>query len=134
MSRSLRQGLFHCQGRRHPKRDRFSRPQDAFALLKHIGQTLSTQRQMVGHVEIDDKPELLWEMPEFERLYLRLEDDYEIQERYERLNRKLDLIYRTAETMHGLLQGKSSLRVEWYIVILIVVDILLHLAEKYLGL
>lgn len=103
-------------------------------LLKHIGSTLGIQRKMAGHVEITEKPELLWERPELERLFSRLEDDYEIKERHETLVKKLDIIHRTAETMMGFLQDAKALRAEWYIVILIVFDIALHLAEKYLGL
>ena len=48
------------------------------------------------------------------------------------LNRKLELISRTAETVLELLQHRHSLRVEWYIVILIVVEILLTLYELFL--
>ena len=102
-------------------------------LLKHIGATLAIQRKMAGHVEITEKPELLWENPELERLFNRLEDDYEIKERHQSLVQKLDIIHKTAETMLGVLEDAKALRAEWYIVILIVFDIALHLAEKYLG-
>jgi uncharacterized Rmd1/YagE family protein len=47
------------------------------------------------------------------------------------LERKLDLISRTAETLLELMQHKRSLRVEWYIVILIVIEILLTLYEIF---
>lgn len=102
-------------------------------LLKQMGATLSIERQMVGQVEITDKPEILWELPEVEPLYMRLADEFEITERSTAVRHKLDLLYRTAETMSGLLQDKRTLHVEWYIVILIVIDILMSLAEKYLG-
>ena len=36
---------------------------------------------MVGRAEIGDKPELLWEHPELERLYALLETEFEIRER-----------------------------------------------------
>jgi len=101
-------------------------------LLRHIGDTLSTQGSMVGRVEISEKPDLLWNHPEFERLYARLEDEYELRERHMALERKLDLISRTAETLLDLLQNKRSLRVEWYITILIVFEILLSLYEIFL--
>jgi uncharacterized Rmd1/YagE family protein len=101
-------------------------------LLRQLGRTLSIQHKIVGRVEIIDKPELLWDAPELERLYLRLEDDYEIRERHLALERKLDLISRTAETVLDLLQHNSSLRVEWYVVILIVVEILLSLYDLFL--
>ncbi len=99
-------------------------------LLRHIGDTLSIQGKMVGRVEVQEKPELLWESPELEQLHLRLDDEYELQERHLALERKLELIARTAETLLELLQHKRSLRVEWYIVILILVEIMITLYEK----
>ncbi|HEY9625484.1 MAG TPA: RMD1 family protein [Crinalium sp.] len=100
-------------------------------LLRQLGTTLSIQHKIVGRVEIIDKPELLWDLPHLERLYLRLEDEYEIRERHSALERKLDLISRTAETVLDLLQHNSGLRVEWYVVVLIVVEILLSLYDIF---
>ncbi|NJO39666.1 MAG: RMD1 family protein [Cyanobacteria bacterium CRU_2_1] len=101
-------------------------------LLRQLGRTLSIQHKIVGRVEIIDKPELLWDAPDLERLYLRLENEYEIRERHLALERKLDLISRTAETVLDLLQHNTGLRVEWYVVILIVVEILLSLYDLFL--
>ena len=98
-------------------------------LLHHIGGALLVQHKMTGRVEIQDKPDLLWDHPELERLYLRLENEYELRERNAVLERKLALIARTAEAAVDLLQNRSMLRVEWYIVILIVFEVLLYLYE-----
>jgi uncharacterized Rmd1/YagE family protein len=95
-------------------------------LLRHIGSTLLVQHRLIGRVGIQDKPDLLWDHPELERLYLRLENEYELAERNTVLERKLALINRTAETAVELLQNRSMLRVEWYIVILIVFEVLLY--------
>ena len=94
-------------------------------LLRHIGDVLLMQQKMVGRVETGEKPELLWEHPELERLYIRLAEEYELRERDRALDRKLDIISRTVETLLGLLQTRSSMRVEWYIVLLIVAELLL---------
>jgi uncharacterized Rmd1/YagE family protein len=99
-------------------------------LVRHIGDTLSIQGRMVGLVEVHDKPELLWESPQLGRFYSRLAEEYELAERHRALERKLDVISRTAETLLNLLQSKRSLRVEWYIVILIVVEIVIMIGEK----
>lgn len=99
-------------------------------LLRHIGDILSIQGKMVGRVEVGDKPEILWEHPELEKLYARLEDEYEVRERHLALERKFALISRTVETLLDLLQYNRSLRVEWYIVILIVIDILVSLSQE----
>jgi len=98
-------------------------------LLRQLGTTLLVQHKIVGRVEIIDKPELLWESPQLENLYLRLEDEYEIRERHNALERKLELISRTAQTVLEFMQHSSSERIEWYVVILIVVEILLSLYD-----
>jgi uncharacterized Rmd1/YagE family protein len=100
-------------------------------LLHHIGSTLLIQHNTVGRVEIGEKPEMLWERPDLERLYGHLEDEYELRERHRALERKLDLISRTAQTLLDVLQAKRTLRVEWYIVILILVEIILTLYEMF---
>lgn len=101
-------------------------------LVRQLGTTLLVQHKIVGRVEIIDKPEVLWESPELENLYRRLEDEYEIRERHNALERKLELISQTAETVLEFMQHSTSLRVEWYVVILIVVEILLSLYELFL--
>lgn len=100
-------------------------------LLRHIGGILLIQHNMVGLVEIGDKPEVLWERSDLDRWYARLEDEYELRERSLALERKLDVLSRTAETVLNLLQHNSSLRVEWGIVALIVFEIALNLYELF---
>lgn len=100
-------------------------------LLSHIGDVLMIQVRMVGRVEVSEKPELLWDLPQYERLYADLEDNYELRERHLAMERKLELVSRTAETLFDLLHNKRSLRVEWYIVFLIVFEIFLTLFEMW---
>ncbi len=101
-------------------------------LLRHIGESLLIEQKMVGRVEVSEKPEVLWDSPALEGLYGRLEDEYELRERQTALERKLALISRTAETVLDLLQAWRSLRVEWYIVILIVFEIILTIYEMFI--
>jgi uncharacterized Rmd1/YagE family protein len=103
--------------------------QQAGELLKQLGNALAVEHKMVGRVQVIDKPELLWESSALDRFYLRLEKEFEIQERQLVLERKLALVYRTIETSLDLLQHNTNLRVEWYIVILIVVEIFLSLYQ-----
>lgn len=100
-------------------------------LLSHIGNSLLIQHKIVGRVEVEEKPDILWEHPELERLYLRLEGEYELRERHIALERKLALISRTAELLLDVMQTKRGLRVEWYIVVLIVIEIMLTLYSMF---
>ncbi|MGB3137540.1 MAG: RMD1 family protein, partial [Nodosilinea sp.] len=101
-------------------------------LLKQIGQTLMIQHKIVGRVEIFDKPELLWDSPGLDLLHRRLEDEYEIRDRHSALERKLELVSRTAETVLDLQRHQTGLRLEWYVVLLIVVEVLLSLYDLFI--
>jgi required for meiotic nuclear division protein 1 len=94
-------------------------------LLRHIGSVLLVQHKTVGRVEAGEKPDLLWDHPELERLYARLAEEYELRERARALDRKLEVISRTVETVLDLVQQRSTLRVEWYVVALIVAELVL---------
>jgi len=92
-------------------------------LLRQIGNALLVQHTMVGRVETVEKPDLLWDHPELERLYARLAEEYELRERTRALDHKQDVILRTSETLLGLVQERSNTRLEWYVVILIVAEL-----------
>lgn len=94
-------------------------------LLRQIGTALIVQHKMVGRVETNEKPELLWDHPELERLYARLSEEYELRDRARALDHKQDVILRSSEIMLGLVQQRSNLRVEWYVLLLIVVEIII---------
>ena len=108
-------------------------PGKSSQLLRQIGAMLLSEQTMMGRVEITEKPEMLWEHPELEGLFLRTEDEFEIRERYIALGRKLDFISQTVRTLLDLLNSRHTLRVEWYIVILIVVEIVLTLYTMATG-
>ena len=102
-------------------------------LLKKLGAMLLVEHRMVGRAEVSEKPEILWDNPGLEGLFAKLEDEFEIKERHTALERKLNLISQTAHTVLELLSSKHSLRVEWYIVILIVIEIFLTLYQMFVA-
>ena len=89
---------------------------------------------MVARVEVIDRPELIWERPDLEQLYLRLEDEFELRERASTLDRKIELISRTVGTALDLLQKRRGIRVEWYIVALIMFEIALSIYDIFTAL
>src|ERR1700733_9768989 len=95
------------------------------ANLKHIGNALLVQHRVSGRVAVADKPDVLWDRPDLERLYARLEDEYELKERAEALTRKLSVIAESAEVLGDILDTKRSFRLEMIIVILIAVELII---------
>src|SRR5260370_21873430 len=102
-------------------------------LLRQIGDVLLTQHRMVGRVEVEEKPDVLWDHPELECLYARLEDEYELVERSRAMELKLARIIDTAGTLIELVHNHRSLRLEWYIIDLIGLELLLSLYGLAFG-
>jgi uncharacterized Rmd1/YagE family protein len=96
-------------------------------LLRGVGNMLLSEHRLTSRAEVLDKPEVLWSNPHLEALHARLEGDFEIIERAKALERKLATLARTAETLLEIVRYKSSHRVEWYIVGLIVMELALSL-------
>jgi uncharacterized Rmd1/YagE family protein len=101
------------------------------ALLTQLGEALLAQARTIGRVETSDKPELTWDDPDLDRLYTRLAREYELSDRDMALARKTAMISDTTGVFIDLIQARQTIRVEWYIVILIVVEIVLILYELF---
>ena len=72
-----------------------------------------------------EKPDVLWERPDLERFYARLEDEYELKERADFLTRKLTVISDSARAFADIIDTERSLRLEFIIVVLILVEIVI---------
>lgn len=95
------------------------------AILKHVGNALLVQHRVSGRVAVAEKPDVVWDRPDLDRLYSRLEDEYELKERAETLARKLAVISETAELLTDIIDTRRSLRLEIVIVVLIAVELLI---------
>ena len=83
------------------------------------------QNRVSGRVAVAEKPDVVWDRPDLERLSARLQDEYELKERAEALSRKLTLISDTAEMLTDMIDTQRSLRLEIMIVLLILFEIVI---------
>jgi uncharacterized Rmd1/YagE family protein len=95
------------------------------AVLKHIGNALLVQHRVSGRFAVTEKPDVVWDRPDLDRLYARLEDEYELKERAEVLTRKLAVIAETAEVLTDIIDTRRSFRLEIIIVVLIAVELVI---------
>jgi uncharacterized Rmd1/YagE family protein len=100
-------------------------------ILKLIGDALLVQHRVSGRVAIAEKPDALWDRPDLERLYARLEDEYELKERVEALNRKLAVVAETANTLADIIDTRRSFRLEIIIVLLIAFEVVITFYQIY---
>ncbi len=103
------------------------------AMLRLIGQALLAQHRVSGRVAVEEKPDVLWDRPDLERLYLRLEDEYELKERAAALKHKLDVIVETAHALTDIIDADRATRLEATVVILIVFELLASLIQIWLA-
>jgi required for meiotic nuclear division protein 1 len=100
-------------------------------LLSKIGHMLLIEHRMVGCAEIGDKPETLWNFPHLGGLYASMEDEFELKERQSALDRKLQLIAGTVQTLADVWDNRQLHKLEWYVIGLILFEIVLSLHERF---
>jgi uncharacterized Rmd1/YagE family protein len=106
-------------------------PTDRSNMLKVIGQSLLVRQRLTGRVEIEEKPDVLWDRFDLERLHARLADEYELKERSAARARKIDVVGETARTLTDLIDASRSVRLEIAIVALIVIEVLFTFYEFF---
>jgi uncharacterized Rmd1/YagE family protein len=100
-------------------------------LVGQIGDALAIQQRLAGRVDLEEKPDVLWDHPELERLWTRLVDEYDLTVRSRAIARKLDVIRETSDTLTDLIATRTSHRLEWYIIALILLEVVLGLYDRF---
>jgi len=100
------------------------------ALLAQIGEALRIQQRLADRVDLDEKPDVLWDHPALERFWAKLVDEYDLPQRGRAIERKLAVIQETADTLTDLVSTRTSHRLEWYIIGLIAFEIVLSLWDR----
>jgi hypothetical protein len=97
---------------RASSRSRGRTPGGRRTILQHIGNALLVQHRVLGRVAVTEKPDVLWDRPDLERLYSRLEGEYELKERAGALDRKLGVTAETATVLTDIIDTERSRRLE----------------------
>ena len=100
-------------------------------MLRLIGRALLVRHRVTGRVEVEEKPDVLWDRWDLERLHARLADEYELKERAAILARKLEVVAETARAFTDLIDASRSLRLEVMIVLLIVVEVMITVYDLF---
>jgi uncharacterized Rmd1/YagE family protein len=93
-------------------------------LMRAIGAALAARSRANARIQAGDKPDLLWEHPELDRLYQRLSDEFELPERCEALERKLVMVGEIMQTLLSLIQGQRSLMLEIAVAAFIFIEVI----------
>lgn len=94
-------------------------------VLKQIGRVLSVKQTVVAHLSLFDKPEEVWESPDLENLYNKLNVEYDLRDRFDVLDEKTNYLSDISQMLMNFLAEKRNAFLEIIIIVLFVVDLAL---------
>ncbi|NGX45392.1 MAG: hypothetical protein K940chlam2_00544 [Chlamydiae bacterium] len=96
-------------------------------ISRKIGEIYIERTSINLHSEILDIPEFFWEHPKLETYYLRTSHYLDINGRTEILNKRLGVLHELFEILTNELDHQHSSRLEWTIIILILIEVFIAL-------
>lgn len=103
------------------------------AVMRMVGGVLAARHRVMGTAQAGERPDLLWDHPDLDRLYTRLEAEYELGERAEVLERKFGALGDFTDVLLDIAQDKRAVRLEVAIIALIAVELLLSIGKVVMG-
>jgi uncharacterized Rmd1/YagE family protein len=101
-------------------------------LVKKIGFAMNVRHLTVTQMAFLDKPDLTWDDQKLDKFYNELAEYYELDDRYEVLDDKLETIFRNAEFISDYITSRRTLAAEIIIIVLIAVELGIFFIEKAL--
>lgn len=98
--------------------------------LKFIGETLETKNNIAQNLYILDTPDLAWEDEYLDKLHRGLITHFELNQRYRALGSTLKIIEDNLAVFISYNEHRESSKLEWIIIILIVIEVLDTLLSK----
>lgn len=96
---------------------------------------LFTERNFINlHSEILDTPEFFWNYPELEPFYRRTAHYLDVSKRVDVLNKRLNVVHELFEILRNELNHQYTSRLEWIIIILIVIEVVIAVLRDLLHL
>ena len=102
-------------------------------LKKYIGRTLNLKNKISANLYIFDSPEETWENESLNKLDLGLKKTFDLQSRFRTIQEGLHIVKENLDLFKDLLQYRNSVAMEWIIIILILVEVINLVLEKFAG-
>tara|TARA_R110002012_G_scaffold312248_1_gene522747 strand:+ start:328350 stop:329129 length:780 start_codon:yes stop_codon:yes gene_type:complete len=92
-------------------------------LKRVIGKILNIKNKISENLYIFDSPESTWEDEQLNRLNQALKQTFDLKDRYHLIHDRIDIIKENLELFKSIMDHKESSRLEWIIIILIVIEV-----------
>ena len=100
-------------------------------LAKMAASILRFRLNAISYLMLLDNPEITWRNEAASALYDELSALFELKDRYENLRHKTETLLDIMEAFSNLVHAKRGTRLEWAVIILIVIEIILSLYELF---
>lgn len=101
-------------------------------LKQYIGKVLNLKNKISENLYIFDSPEITWDNETLNRLNLDLKSTFDLKDRYRLIHDRLEIIKENLELFKAILDHRESSRLEWIIIILILVEVVDLFIFKFL--
>ncbi|WPK25759.1 hypothetical protein PUMCH_003087 [Australozyma saopauloensis] len=104
-------------------------------ILRVTGRLFKLRAKLNLYSELIETPDLYWSEPTLEKIYEAISHRLDIPLRISIMNRKLDYVTEEQRALLSFLNEKKSTRLEWIIILLIMVEVLFEIVPfvgKYL--
>ena len=98
-------------------------------LFQTVSQNNCIYLDMVSKIRVKDRADTAWDFVKYETIHYGLKEEFEIDERFENIEFKLNLIQENSEFFLQVLQEENASTVEWIIISLICLEGVLMIVE-----
>jgi uncharacterized Rmd1/YagE family protein len=98
-------------------------------LLSQISDIFLIKQKAISHLSLFDKPDTTWEKPEIEKLYNKLYLYFELEDRFDILNEKIEFLSENNKILLDFVSTQRSHFLEMIIIFLFALDIILIVIE-----
>jgi len=100
-------------------------------LAKMSASILGFKLSTISYIMLLDKPAITWNNENASALFNELTTLFELNDRYDKIRHKIDILMDITEVFSGLAHAKRGTRLEWAVIILIGIEIVLSLIDLF---
>ena len=98
-------------------------------LARLAAKILDFKYRSIAYIMVLDKPDITWESPEVDRLYLTMANLFELSLRYQQIKHKSETLMDITGIFSDLSHARRASRLEWIIIALIFIEIVIYLFQ-----
>jgi len=93
-------------------------------LKQFIGRILNIKNKIAENLYIFDSPDSTWDNEQLNKLDKDLKRNFDLKDRFRRIYERIQIIKENLELFKGILEHSESSKLEWIIIILILVEVI----------